>query len=227
MREENLRRASRRHRVRRGRGWLIALACLAVLGVVGYFGLPVLLAPRAQIKIDQSPSAVRDREEKVTEFQQKLDTARKSLNQDPKTAVQVQVSSAEANAYLQKTVGKMPKEGAVYATGAQVQFKSEAVAGDVSLMVAGKAVGVHLDLKPEVKNDSIVLTVVDAAVGGIPLPSSLGPLGGMIKESLPSGVTFDPTLKGFVIDPKKLPFDLQKLQLEAGKLTATVGEGGR
>ncbi|MHB0884585.1 MAG: ATP synthase subunit B family protein [Bacillota bacterium] len=219
-------RARRRHGPRRGRGWLIALACLAVLGLVGYFGLPMLLAPRAQIQIDQSPSAVRDREQQVTEFQEKLDTARQSLSQDPKAAVQVQVSNAEANAYLQKTVGKMPKEGTVYATGAAVQFKSEAVVGDVSLMVAGKPVGVHLDLKPEVKNDSIVLTVIDAAVGGIPLPSSLGPLGGVIKDSLPSGVTFDPTLKGFVIDPKKLPFNLQKLQLEAGKLTATVGKDG-
>lgn len=226
MGEESLSPRPRR-RARRGRSWLIALAAVAALGLAGYFGLPALLAPRAQIEIDQSPSAVRDRDEKVAEFQEKVETARKSLSQDPKAAVEVQVSNAEANAYLQKTVGKMPKEGTVYATAAQVEFEPEAVAGDVSLMVAGKPVGVHLDLKPEVKEDTIVLTVVDAAVGGIPLPSSLGPLGGVIKDSLPSGVSFDPTVRGFVIDPKKLPFDLQKLQLEAGSLTATVGETGR
>ncbi|MHB8926283.1 MAG: hypothetical protein ACYC9Q_01290 [Bacillota bacterium] len=210
-----------------GRGLAVGLACLGVLGLGVYFGLPALLAPRTPIKVDDSPPAVQERDQRVSEFQQKIDTARVSLGKDPKAAVQVEVSSAEANAYLQKTVSKMSKDGAVYATAAQVEFKPQAVTGDVNLMVAGKPVGVHLDLKPEVREQTIILTVVDAAVGGIPWPASLGPLGGAIKDSLPPGVTFDPSQKSFVIDPRKLPFDLKQLQLEAGKLIATIGDKGK
>ncbi|HEY3314126.1 MAG TPA: hypothetical protein VGL40_02420 [Bacillota bacterium] len=214
----------RESRARLKRWPWVVLAALAVVFIGGYYGLTSLVAPRVELKVDQSPAAVEQRDKQVAEVKEKIEAAHKSVSQNPKVSVRVEMTNAEVNAYLAKAVGSAAQDGPVYPRAAQVDIKPEVVAGDVSLVVAGRPVGVHLDLKPEVGEGKVVLKVVDAAVGGIPLPTSLGPLAGAVRQSLPSGVTFDTTKSSFVIDPEKLPFDLKQLELEAGRMTATVGE---